>query len=104
MKQNSKIIPQTLPNTKPVLSLKTMRLIRGKLKRQIYLFSILATGKYFELERELESFISDRSFLDLDLNNAMKLLVELIQLKQQTESVISQYNFFHNPLIQRGAK
>lgn len=104
MKQNLKAIPQTLPIIKPVLSLKALRSIRGKFKSQIYLFSILASEKHQEIQRELESLISDRSFLDLDLNNAMKLLVELIQLKQQTESVISQYNFYHNQLIQRGAE
>lgn len=104
MKHQPKVISQTLPNTNPVLSIKHLRVTRNKLKSQIYLFSILTTDKYFELQRELESFISDRSFLELDLNKSMLLLAELIQLKQQTENVCNQFTFFQKQLEMKGAK
>lgn len=87
----------------PVTSIRSMRVQRNLLKQQLYKISILAATKHQEVLNALECFLSERSLLEIDLDKSMKHLVELKQLKQQAVSVISQYNFFHNQLIQRGA-
>ena len=88
----------------PVLSIRTMRFQRKQLKQQIYSLSILACTKHNELNQELECFLSDRSFMDLDLNKAMALLVELTQLKEQVQIVSTQFTFFHDQIKRQGAK
>ena len=72
-------------------------------KKEIYSLSIEASAKKSKLDKELETFISDRSFLDLNLSKAMRLIVELAELKERVNRNIQLYRLIEQQLKLRRA-
>lgn len=72
-------------------------------KKEIYSLSLQASAKKSKLDKELETFISDRSFLDLNLSKAMRLIVELADLKERVNQTIQLYGLIEQQLKLRRA-
>ena len=93
---------QNVKNISP-LSPQTFLQQLDAVKKEIYSLSIQASAKKSKLDKELETFISDRSFLDLNLNRAMRLIIELADLKERVNQTIQLYGLIEQQLKLRRA-